>query len=381
MQKQSAFLNILPVIAILFIITTLSGCNNTEKQTSQTEIKTDSVSCCMPATGSRFASNNSQDTGSLPNAIEEHGSMVLVPGGTFTLGARETQFAREDEFPTNEVTVDNFYMDVHPVTNAQFRRFVEATGYVTTAEVAPDWEEMKKQLPPGTPKPPDSLLVPASLVFHSPSHRVNMQNYQSWWEWVPGANWRHPLGPGSTIEDLDNLPVVHISWYDANAYAEWAGKRLPTEAEWEYAARGGNNDFIFPWGNELVTPERANYWQGEFPYYDDIEDAYEGVAPVKSFPPNGFGLYDMAGNVWEWTADWYHHDYYKMLAQQQKIENPAGPESSHDPMEPGIPKKTIRGGSFLCNDSYCAGYRASARMKSSPDTGTLHTGFRLVKDV
>jgi len=382
MQQKSASLKIVPAISILLTSLILYGCNNPENQaTTQTESKTDSASCCMPATGSRFGNGNPSGTDSITKSIDEHGTMVLIPGGTFTLGARETQFAREDEFPANEVTVNSFYMDIHPVTNAQFREFVEATGYVTTAEVAPDWEEMKKQLPPGTPKPADSLMVPASLVFHSPSQRVNMQNYQSWWEWVPGANWRHPLGPNSTIEGLDSLPVVHISWYDANAYAEWAGKRLPTEAEWEYAARGGNNDFIYPWGNELVTPERANYWQGEFPYYDNVEDAYEGAAPVKTFPANGFGLYDMAGNVWEWTADWYHHDYYKMLAQQQNIENPTGPESSHDPMEPGIPKKTIRGGSFLCNDSYCAGYRASARMKSSPDTGTLHTGFRLVKDV
>ncbi|MFW5725817.1 MAG: formylglycine-generating enzyme family protein [Bacteroidota bacterium] len=369
------------LMAALFGVLTFTGCNNPNSHTSENAEKADSASCCMPATGNRFGAANATTGTNIPQTIQEHGKMVFIPGGTFTMGARERQFARQDEFPTNEVTVNSFYMDVHPVTNAQFREFVEATGYVTTAEVAPDWDEMKKQLPPDTPKPPDSLLVPASLVFHSPSHRVNMQNYQSWWEWVPGANWRHPLGPDSSIEGLDSLPVVHISWFDANAYAQWAGKRLPTEAEWEYAARGGNNDFIYPWGNERVTPEKANYWQGEFPYSDDVEDSYEGVAPVRSFMPNGFGLYDMAGNVWEWTADWYHHDYYKMLAQEQNIVNPGGPDNSFDPMEPGVPKKTIRGGSFLCNDSYCAGYRASARMKSSPDSGMLHLGFRLVKDV
>lgn len=297
------------------------------------------------------------------------------------MGARENVFARPDEFPNNRVKVDSFLMDKHPVTNAQFRRFVEATGYVTTAEVAPDWEEIKQQLPPGTPRPPDSLLVPASLVFQSPGRRVSMNDYQSWWNWVPGANWRHPMGPDSSIEGKDDHPVVHISWYDANAYAEWAGKRLPTEAEWEFAARGGFNDYIYPWGNDPVTPERANFWQGEFPYFDLGEDGFEGAAPVMSFPANGYGLYDMAGNVWQWTADWYHAQYYEMLAGEELTINPQGPQTSFDPMEQGVAKRTIRGGSFLCNDSYCAGYRASARMKSSPDTGSMHVGFRLVRDV
>ena len=309
------------------------------------------------------------------------GGMVLITGGTFTMGARENEFARNDEFPNNRVKVRDFFMDIHPVTNAQFREFVEATGYVTTAELPPDWEEMKKQLPPGTPKPHDSLLVPASLVFRSPSRRVHMGDYQSWWEWLPGANWRHPHGPGSSVEGMDNHPVVHVSWFDAQAYAEWAGKRLPTEAEWEYAARGGHDDYIYPWGNEPVSPGKANYWQGNFPYVNVVDDGFEESAPVMSFEPNGFGLYDMAGNVWQWTADWYHAEHYSHIASGRVIRNYKGPATSHDPMEPGIPKKTIRGGSFLCNDSYCAGYRASSRMKSSPDTGSLHVGFRLVKGV
>jgi formylglycine-generating enzyme len=240
---------------------------------------------------------------------------------------------------------------------------------------------MKAQLPPGTPKPHDSMLVPASLVFRSPTHRVHLNDYQSWWEWVPGANWSHPAGPDSSIEGKDDHPVVQVSWYDAQAYAEWAGKRLPSEAEWEYAARGGNDNYIYPWGNARVSPDKANYWQGTFPYQNAVEDGYERTAPVKTFPPNDFGLYDMAGNVWQWTSDYYHAEYYSTLASQGTITNYSGPDTWYDPTEPGVPKKAIRGGSFLCNDSYCAGYRASSRMRSSPDTGSLHTGFRLVKDI
>lgn len=322
-----------------------------------------------------------RENGSAEADHDPPAGMVYIPGGTFTMGARETQFARADEFPNNKVRVSSFFMDIHPVTNAQFRAFTEATGYVTTAELPPDWEEMKKQLPPGTPKPHDSILVPASLVFRSPSQRVHMSEYQSWWEWVPGANWRHPHGQGSDIEGKDSYPVVHVSWYDAQAYAEWAGKRLPNEAEWEYAARGGHDNYIYPWGNEPVTPERANYWQGDFPYNNLTDDGFEESAPVMTFPPNEFGLYDMAGNVWQWTADWYHANHYSQIASRRVIRNFTGPDTSYDSMEPGVPKKTIRGGSFLCNDSYCAGYRASSRMKSSPDTGSLHVGFRLVKDV
>nr|WP_010662726.1 formylglycine-generating enzyme family protein [Marinilabilia salmonicolor] len=306
--------------------------------------------------------------------------MVLIPGGVFDMGAREKQFSKPDEFPVHKVKVDSFLMDKHPVTNAQFREFVASTGYVTTAEKAPDWKELKKQLPPGTPKPPDSVLLPASLVFHSPETRVSLNNHQSWWGWVPGADWKHPLGPGSTIEGKDNYPVVHISWYDAQAYARWAGKRLPTEAEWEYAARGGHNNFVYPWGNELITEEKANFWQGNFPYSNKGDDGFISSSPVASFSSNGYGLYDMAGNVWEWTADWYHTAYYEVLGRKGIADNPQGPSVSLDPMEPGVAKKSIRGGSFLCNDSYCAGYRASARMKSTPDSGMMHLGFRCVKD-
>lgn len=349
----------------------LGGC-------SQTAPKNENSECCMPPTVSRW--NQSGDSIAIKNNSTIAEGMVYIEGGTYTMGARENRFARADEFPQHQVKVNSFYMDIHPVTNAQFREFVEATGYITTAEIAPDWEEIKKQVPPGTPRPPDEMLVPASMVFEAPTQSVSLNDYQSWWRWLPGASWKHPEGPESSIEGKDDYPVVQVSWFDAQAYAEWAGKRLPTEAEWEYAARGGNDDFIYPWGNEPVSSVHANFWQGQFPYLNSADDGFYASSPVGSFPANGFGLFDMAGNVWQWTADWYHHDYYQTFRKGSLAENPQGPNTSFDPMEPGVPKKSIRGGSFLCNDSYCAGYRASSRMKSSPDSGTMHIGFRCVKD-
>ncbi len=310
-----------------------------------------------------------------------HKGMVWIGGGRFSMGA-DGELARPDEYPKHPVRVDGFWMDQTEVTNAQFAAFVAATGYVTTAERAPDWEELKKQLPPGTPRPPDSVLVASSLVFTAPVRPVSLRDYGQWWRWQQGADWRHPEGPRSSIRGKDRHPVVHVSWEDARAYCRWAGKRLPTEAEWEWAARGGRPEAVYPWGNEPVEKGRpkANTWQGRFPDYNTRQDGYATSAPVKSFPPNGYGLYDMAGNVWEWCQDYYRPDYYQALHQQGEAHNPTGPASGFDPQEPTVPKRVQRGGSFLCHDSYCASYRASARMKASPDTGLSHAGFRCVRD-
>ena len=305
--------------------------------------------------------------------------MVLVPSGTFQMGS-EGQFAREDESPIHRVVVDAFWMDQTEVTNAQFKAFVEATGYVTTAEIKPNWEALKNELPPDTPKPHDSLLQAASLVFQSTSGPVNLNDFGAWWQWKPKANWHSPKGPGSSIEDKLDHPVVHISWYDAQAYAKWVGKRLPTEAEWEWAASGGIKGVQYPWGNESVTEgkPKANSWEGSFPYQNTLRDQFFYTAPVGSFDPNPFGLYDMAGNVWEWCSDWYDFNYYQKIGNQ-KVTNPQGPEAPFDPYQPYLKQKVMRGGSFLCNDAYCSGYRVASRMKSTPDTGLQHTGFRLVK--
>jgi formylglycine-generating enzyme required for sulfatase activity len=307
---------------------------------------------------------------------------VRIPGGEFWMGAiAGDPHARPDESPRHKVSVDAFSMDETEVTNAQFRKFVEATKYVTTAERKPDWEELKKQLPPGTPKPPDDVLVAGSIVFAPPAGPVPLDNAAAWWAFVPGASWRTPLGPGSSIDGKDDHPVVQISWDDATAYAKWAAKRLPTEAEWEWAARGGLTDQIYAWGAEDVAKgkPKANTFEGRFPDRDEGADGFKGIAPVKRFAPNGYGLYDMAGNVWEWCSDWYRHDYYAECAKANVTRNPTGPKDSFDPEEPTVPKRVQRGGSFLCHDSYCASYRASARMKTSPDTGLSHSGFRCVR--
>ncbi len=305
--------------------------------------------------------------------------MAWIPGGEFTMGSDDS-FARADEKPPHRVRVDGFWMDETEVTNAQFRKFVDATGYTTTAERKPLWEDLQKQLPPGTPKPPDELLVAGSLVFTPTPTPVPLDNHARWWRWQPGADWRHPEGPESSIDGKLDHPVVHVSWEDAAAYARWAGKRLPTEAEWEFAARGGLDRKPYVWGDQRPSDAsaRANIWQGSFPNSDLAADGFAGTAPVKSFAPNGYGLYDMAGNVWEWVADWYRPDTYSRRAAATAVLNPAGPLDSFDPQEPYTSKRAIRGGSYLCNDSYCAGYRPSARMKTDPLTGLSHTGFRCI---
>ena len=305
--------------------------------------------------------------------------MVFIKGGEFMMGGDGEQ-SNQDELPKHKVVVSSFWMDETEVTNDQFKRFVDETGYVTTAEKSIDWEDIKKVVPPGTPKPHDSLLAPSSLVFFE-MKTENLSDFTQWWKLKRNANWRQPFGENSSIDGKGNHPVVHISWDDALAYCEWAGKRLPTEAEFEYASRGGLENTLYSWGNEPVDLGnlKANVWEGKFPTNNKIKDEYYYTAPVKSFKPNKYGLYDIAGNVWEWCFDWYHYNYYEMVENQVSY-NPQGPTNSFDPMEPYSPKKVIRGGSFLCNDSYCSGFRNSMRMKSTADSSSLHTGFRTVMD-
>jgi len=245
-----------------------------------------------------------------------------------------------------------------------------------------DWEELKKLLPEGTPKPDPEKLAPASLVFNPSDSPIPLNDVSKWWIWKKGANWRHPEGPESSIEGKENHPVVHVSWYDAMAYCEWSGTRLPTEAEWEYASRGGLNNSVYSWGNEKLDEgnAKANTWEGVFPYSNTLRDGHLYTAPVKSYSPNGYGLYDISGNVWEWCSDWYNENYYSTLKDKVTI-NPKGPKVSYDSNEPYSEKRVSRGGSFLCNKSYCSGYRNSMRMKTTPDTGSMHTGFRTVMDV
>lgn len=304
--------------------------------------------------------------------------MVWIPPGEFVMGG-VGPYAKPDEFPQHRVRLDGFWISRAPVTNDEFAEFVRATGYVTTAEKAPTVEEVLAQCPPGTPPPPAEVLVAASLVFKQPDHAVPLNNALIWWEWKAGADWRHPEGPDSSIEGRGHHPVVQVSWFDAQAYCTWAGGRLPTEAEWEYAARGGLDEKENVWGDEPLNPEKCNIWQGQFPVTDTAQDGFSGTSPVGSFPTNGYGLVDMAGNVWEWVSDWYRPNTYAVDATNSVTVNPQGPSTSYDPQEPFTPKRVTRGGSFLCNDQYCSGYRPSARMKTSPDTSLAHTGFRCVR--
>jgi formylglycine-generating enzyme len=291
--------------------------------------------------------------------------MVWIPGGTFRRGSDE----ESDAQPLGEIEIDGFWMDRTEVTNVQFAAFVSATGHVTVAEQPPDLRAF--------PDAPRELLVPGSIVFSPPSGKVDLRRPLSWWRYRPGADWRHPEGPGSSIKGREDHPVVHVCWDDARAYARWAGKRLPTEAEWEYAARGGLERKRYVWGDEFRPAEewRANTWQGRFPLQNTAADGYPTTAPAGSFPPNGFGLYDVAGNVWEWCADWYRPDAYAHAVSH----NPRGPESSFDPDEPDVPKRVMRGGSFMCSDEYCGRYRPGSRGKGAPDSGASHVGFRCAR--
>ncbi len=316
--------------------------------------------------------------------------MVRVPGGEFLMGS-DSKMAQPNEKPAHKVRVHAFWMDQHHVTNAEFRKFVEATGYVSTAERAPDWETLRVQLPPGTPRPPDSAMVAGGMVFVGTPRPVPLQDYSRWWRYVPGADWRHPTGPGSSIEGKDNHPVVQVSYEDAQAYAKWVGKRLPTEAEWEFAARGGLEQATYAWGEQFAPDgkQMANVWQGQqnqqFPVVSPKAGGALGTSPVGTFPPNGYGLADMTGNAWQWVEDWYRADQFRREAgKAQPVENPVGPMASWDPAERGVPvnapKRVTRGGSFLCNEDYCLSYRPSARRGTDPYNSMSHLGFRLVMD-
>lgn len=296
--------------------------------------------------------------------------MVWIPGGTFWMGCENC--GMPDALPAHVVAVDGFWIDETAVTNAEFERFVTETKYVTVAERALN--------PADFPGVPADKLVPGSAVFTATRQPVALDNPLQWWRYVAGASWRHPSGPGSTIAGRDDHPVVHVAFEDVAAYARWAGKRLPTEAEFEFAARGGLDRQRYPWGNDLTPNGRtvANIWQGVFPAADQGSDGFTGTSPVKAFAANGFGLYDMGGNVWQWCADWYRPDYYATIATEV-ARNPQGPRDSFDPQEPGAAKRVVRGGSYLCTDQYCARYLVGSRGKSEVTSGSSNLGFRLAR--
>jgi sulfatase modifying factor 1 len=321
-----------------------------------------------------------------PSTVHGPAGMVWIPGGEFLMGSAG-KLARANERPVFRARVDGFWMDRTDVTNAQFAAFVGATGYVTTAERKPDWESLRAQLPAGTPRPDDSRLVPGAMVFTGTPTPVPLDDWSRWWAFVPGADWRHPQGPGSDIAGMDDFPVVQVSYADALAYAEWAHKRLPTEAQWEFAARGGLEQADYAWGNEIAPGGRrmANTFDapGQFPVVTAERKARIATSAVGSFPPNRYGLYDMTGNVWQWVADWYRADAFAQQARAgQPVANPPGPSQSFDPDDAGVatdaPKRVIRGGSFLCDEAYCRSYRPSARRGSDPENPMSHIGFRLV---
>jgi sulfatase modifying factor 1 len=310
-------------------------------------------------------------------------SMVWIPGGEFSMGVASVEHTDGgaagcgdplgDAQPVHRVYVDGFWMDRTEVTNAEFARFVRATRYVTVAERTPTSEEF--------PSAPPENLVAGSVVFDPPKRPVPLDNHFRWWSYVLHASWRHPLGAGGDLRGRERDPVVHVAYEDAQAYARWAGKRLPTEAEFEFAARGGLSGKLYAWGDELRPGGRwmANTFQGRFPNDDTGDDGWNGIAPVASFPPNGYGLFDMAGNVWEWVSDLYRADYYAELGADRVARNPPGPADSADPEEPGVAKRVQRGGSFLCSSQYCARYLVGSRGKGEPSSGANHLGFRCVE--
>ncbi|HTB92825.1 MAG TPA: formylglycine-generating enzyme family protein [Candidatus Sulfotelmatobacter sp.] len=349
------------------------------------------VVICPPTTSVRASSNVPATPGAkfaptVPNIQPAPApappGMVWIPGGEFSMGAADPpemdmvgMQATSDSRPIHRVYVDGFYMDKTDITNAQFAEFVKATGYVTIAEKTPTQAEF-----PGAPA---ENLVAGGVVFSPPDHEVPLNDHFQWWSYVKGANWRHPTGPSSSIKGKEVYPVVQVAYPDAQAYAKWAHKRLPTEAEWEFAARGKLWGKPYVWGDKFKPDGKwmANTFQGHFPDQDSGADGYIGLAPVGKFAPNGYGLYDMAGNVWQWTSDWYRPDYYAQLAKLGDVaRNPKGPETPFDPSEPNDKKKVHRGGSFLCTDQYCSRYMVGTRGKGEVSTGTNHLGFRCVSN-
>ncbi len=409
------------VISSLSLMLVLTACDNPKEDTSSIKVGTTKATqpktqdnidisntevtptfCVNPDTklllGQRYLDQQFLSVIDAISPVEQDintitADMILIKGSQFEMGADkvagfenmpESALPQPDEFPKHPVRVSDYYIDEHEVTVGDYLTFVKATGYKTVAEQDINWEELKKQLPPGTPKPNDEDLKAGALVFHLIDKSINKENLANWWSFIRGANWKSPKAENSDIHQLLNLPVTQVSWYDAMAYAKWRGKRLPTEAEFEYAMRAGGGNTMYPWGNQKTTnnSQQGNFLQGEFPYINTGKDGYVTRAPVKSFRPNAYGLYDMAGNVWEWTNDWYDPDYY----QQQILKgttsiNPQGPEKSHEIYQQHATNKVVRGGSFLCNDSWCSGYRNSRRMRLSPDSGMQHLGFRCAKSI
>ncbi|PKB15968.1 formylglycine-generating enzyme family protein [Flavobacterium sp. 5] len=329
-------------------------------------VATNCQAMCKANTSKKALLMQSLNTSSKENTTGLTNEMVWITGGEFNMGTNNYPDAK----PIHKVSVKGYWIDEHEVTNAQFAAFVKATKYVTIAE--------RPLNPDDYPGVPVDKLVPGSAVFVPPTGKVSLENMQQWWQYVPGANWKHPAGPKSSIVGLENNPVVQISYLDAKAYAEWAGKRLPTEAEWEFAARAQRPSTKYYWGTELKPKGKwvANIFQGTFPNQNTAEDGFAGVAPVKSFPKNPFGIYDLEGNVWEWCNDLYRDDYYKSSAKN----NPQGPSTSNDPEEPGVEKHVQRGGSYLCSDQYCIRYVAGSRGKGETTSACNHLGFRCVKD-
>lgn len=346
------------------------------------EVSNDAVpKCGAEAPSRRFLTNASAGRGSTPSAgkaaprpKKAPPGMVWIPGGEFWMGSEERMFP--DARPVHKVYVDGFWMDRTTVTNELFAEFVKATDYVTLAERPAD--------PALYPGAPPEMLKPGAPVFTAPPGPVPLNNLLNWWRWQESADWRHPEGRQSNINGREKHPVVQIAYDDAVAYAKWAGKRLPTEAQWEFAARGGWDRKSFVWGDEDTPNGRhmANIFQGHFPDHDSGEDGFRGTAPVCSYPPNGYGLCDMSGNVWQWVSDWYRPEYYQTLSVQSGVvRNPAGPADSYDPSDPGVPKRVQKGGSFLCTDQYCMRYRPGGRGKGEAATGASNVGFRLVLSV